>query len=347
MATEQQKTKHALILMITPAAALLFSFLVYGLVNWAMSAGGNSGESSGAGTSMHDIVMTIANTSLFVVGMVSVIAFIPCLVIGLVMLSNRNKDTIGKDEVVVTNEEIPPELQKYIKLARATSIILAIVYFLGIITIPIGIWHIVFASHLSTKKLPAQGMVKATAIISIFACWSLLAIFICIFFWHFNGILRDIQNGEKIEKTRFAAAEPTTALVIACLGIAVLIIYYIGVGVNSASSSYQSSSTSLDDTTAQLVASAKLQTHLPEKIDDVTTLTDITSSGSDIQYHDTIAGADPTAITESELYTIDKPAVCGNSDLASYLQEGIGFQYIYTVAETGAQYTVTITSSDC
>lgn len=335
MPTKENKTTRAVLLMIAPITLLIGSLFAYAIVNWILAVMG--------GVTM---LTTIFNVLLFIIGAACTIAFIPCLVIGIIMLANRNKSVDGAENITVSANTMPPELQKYIKLARATSIILAIVYILGVITIPIGIWHIVFASNLSTKKLPARGMVKATAIISIFACWSLLAIFICVFFWHFNGILKDLENDHKISRERVKASEPIAALVIACLGLAVLVAYYIA-AIAMGGSEYESTTPSLSDTTAQLAASAKLQTNLPETIDSVTTLTDITSSGTNIQYHDTVAGADPSAVTEQALYAIDKPAVCGSSNLASYLQEGIGFQYIYTVAETGAQYTITITNNDC
>lgn len=92
---------------------------------------------------------------------------------------------------------------------------------------------------------------------------------------------------------------------------------------------------------------AKSSTTLPYQVDNVTSLTDITSEGSSIQYHEQIKGADTSNLTEDALRDNVKTNVCANTDTKTLLNAGVGMEYIYTVYETGKQYQFTITQADC
>lgn len=155
-----------------------------------------------------------------------------------------------------------------------------------------------------------------------------------------------MEAGEKIAPERIKTSEPIAALTIAYIGLVVVLFYYIVV-ISGSINSRENTTISVSDTAAQLASSANSQTSYPEKIDSITTLTAITSSGNYVQYHETIAGADISSITQDALYSIIKPGICNSQDIAPYLQQGVGFQYIYTVAETGAHYTITVTNADC
>lgn len=86
---------------------------------------------------------------------------------------------------------------------------------------------------------------------------------------------------------------------------------------------------------------------LPYVIDEITTITDVTSQGSVIQYHELIKGADTTAISENALRGIVQPGICANTSVKSLFMWGVSLQYLYTVYETGQLYSVTIQNSDC
>lgn len=111
----------------------------------------------------------------------------------------------------------------------------------------------------------------------------------------------------------------------------------------NATSSYQTP-TELATQAAQV---AKSSTTLPYELDEVTRLTDITSSENNIQYHYIIHDADTSSLTSQALQDSVQPSVCANTSTKDLLGRGVGMQYMYTVQESSEGYSFLLTSSDC
>jgi len=92
---------------------------------------------------------------------------------------------------------------------------------------------------------------------------------------------------------------------------------------------------------------AKSSITLPYVLDEVTTMTDITSEGSAIQYHYVIHDADTSNLSTATLRDSVQPGVCANTSTKQLLSAGVNMQYNYTVKETGQAISFTIASSDC
>lgn len=110
-------------------------------------------------------------------------------------------------------------------------------------------------------------------------------------------------------------------------------------------------STSSFETPAELATraaeEAKSTTTLPYELDEITRLTDISSSGNNIQYHYIIHDADTSTLTSQDLQNSVQPSICANTSTAALLDRGVGMSYFYTVQENSAEYSFTITSSNC
>lgn len=116
-----------------------------------------------------------------------------------------------------------------------------------------------------------------------------------------------------------------------------------GLEPNSINSSTQTPS----ELASQGAKEAKSSTTLPYVLDEVTTLTDITSEGSAIQYHYVIHDADTSNLTTATLRNSVQPGVCANTSTKQLLNAGVSMQYNYTVKETGQAISFTIANSDC
>jgi hypothetical protein len=77
MAKVDGRTKAALWLLISPTALIVISILGFALMNWVYS-----GETGG---------IVAANIFLWLVGVVGVVAWLPGLVIGIVLLATQAK----------------------------------------------------------------------------------------------------------------------------------------------------------------------------------------------------------------------------------------------------------------
>ena len=82
MVTRRTSHKMQTLLLVGPLMGIFFSIIAYAIINF-VSAQAGSGDNS--------IINTIINILLLIVGALSVIALIPCLIIGL-YLSNKNLD---------------------------------------------------------------------------------------------------------------------------------------------------------------------------------------------------------------------------------------------------------------
>ncbi len=129
------------------------------------------------------------------------------------------------------------------------------------------------------------------------------------------------------------------------IGIVLLFQVWAAGGFQSSniSSSYETS----DELARRAVQEAKESTTLPYDVDEVTRLTDITSSGANIQYHYILHDADTSNLTSADLESSVRPSVCANTSTKALLDRGVGMQYLYSEQETSSSYSFTVTSIDC
>lgn len=83
----------------------------------------------------------------------------------------------------------------------------------------------------------------------------------------------------------------------------------------------------------------------PKKLDDVTTITDVSAESEAIRYHYVLSGVDASKISNTYLKNFLAPNIC--KEIKTLLSEGINAEYAYTVKDTGEQYFVSFSKSDC
>ena len=99
----------------------------------------------------------------------------------------------------------------------------------------------------------------------------------------------------------------------------------------------------IEDAVRQL----KTQLTLPQQVDSVTTLTDVTAEPDAIHYHYSLASSvDPAQLTPESLKQTLKTTACQNSGVKNNLNRDIDIQYTYTAASQ-RQYRTTLTKADC
>ena len=107
MTKKKQSIKLPLFLMIAPIAGIILSIFLYAIVNFifsgvttepatssdmSLSDGASIAQGADASDDLYGetpIFKTIANIVLFLLGSVSMLAIVPCLVIGNIMLNRR------------------------------------------------------------------------------------------------------------------------------------------------------------------------------------------------------------------------------------------------------------------
>lgn len=96
------------------------------------------------------------------------------------------------------------------------------------------------------------------------------------------------------------------------------------------------------------VAYAKQQYTLPTKIDNVTTLVNITEESNAIRYHYILSDVNTASISNSSIKKTLLPALCAEKDITDgILGQGINMEYSYSVKGSSKTYFVIITESDC
>lgn len=80
-----KRTKIALWLMIAPTAVLVLNFLLFAVVNY-LFRGAPSADGLFAS---QDAIQTISNVFLFVLGLAAFLAWLPGLIIGIVLLATK------------------------------------------------------------------------------------------------------------------------------------------------------------------------------------------------------------------------------------------------------------------
>lgn len=263
------------------------------------------------------------------------------------------KNGIDNSEQHSADSTPPLQLQALIKGQRSSAIIMAVISALSIYFIPWSIFYIILAVKLDSRRIPNRGLIKAAAISTLPLCFGIIPIIIDVEFWKTNKYLKEYETqGVKafISNEEWLADEPRrkrrskVAWSILLSVIVVVIALVVSAIASSNSPTQESAAASLADNAVQQFKSSST---LPQKVDDITTLTDITAAGSALQYHYQIEGADVSNLSDEVLYRNIQPNVCSNTDTRKILDAGVMMQYLYTVADTNQYYTVNVQSSDC
>ncbi|TPW76797.1 hypothetical protein [Schumannella sp. 10F1B-5-1] len=97
---------------------------------------------------------------------------------------------------------------------------------------------------------------------------------------------------------------------------------------------------------SETVAELKKQTDFPQTVDSATTLNDVTAEGDTIHYQYTVAGVDPSAVTQDALEQSVGPQLCRQNATKKLLDADVRMKYSYEV-EGGEPVSFTVTSDDC
>ena len=120
---QKRSLKLPIFLIIGPALGLILSIFLYAIVNFIFSGvtaeptptsemSLSDGASIAQGADQQDLYgsddssmfRTISNVLLFLLGSISVLAFVPCLVIGIIML-NKRRNPQENDTSAIHNKE--------------------------------------------------------------------------------------------------------------------------------------------------------------------------------------------------------------------------------------------------
>ena len=122
MTKKKQSLKLPIFLMVAPIAGIILSIFLYAIVNFiftgvstepatssdmSLSDGASIAQGADASDDLYGetpIFKTIANIVLFLLGSVSMLAIVPCLVVGIIML-NRRRNPQTDDAPATKNKE--------------------------------------------------------------------------------------------------------------------------------------------------------------------------------------------------------------------------------------------------
>lgn len=97
----------------------------------------------------------------------------------------------------------------------------------------------------------------------------------------------------------------------------------------------------------QAVQEVKTQLPLPYKLDQVTTMTNVTAEPNAIRYHYILSGIDTSKITNDLLRNSLIQNICSNKDTKNLLNQDINMEYSYSVENSTQTYFVSFTKTDC
>jgi hypothetical protein len=231
---------------------------------------------------------------------------------------------------------------------------MAILSVLSVYFIFWAIFYIILAVKLDPRKVPSRALIKGAAIATLPLCLGIIPIIIDIEFWRMNTKLREYEArgaGAFISDEEYMSAEPKRkkGRVIAwsiLLSVLALLTFLVIAAIATGGSSRPESSMTLAERAVNEVNSDSTFT-LPKKIDDVTTLTAITSNGNEIEYHYRLDGADYDNLSDSALYDSIRPNVCSDTDTRELIDAGVTMTYLYEASETTDAYTVRVAGADC
>lgn len=108
-----------------------------------------------------------------------------------------------------------------------------------------------------------------------------------------------------------------------------------------------SSSDSKEEIIKQSIQYVKTQIPLPYKLDQLTTMVDVTAEPGAIRYHYILSGIDTNQINDALLKKGLLANICENKDTANILNRDINLEYSYSVENSTQKYFVSFTKSDC
>lgn len=111
--------------------------------------------------------------------------------------------------------------------------------------------------------------------------------------------------------------------------------------------SSDNNSTSKTELINQAVREVKAQLPLPYKLDQVTTMVDVTAEPGAIRYHYVLSGVDASKITNELLKNSLGPNICQNKDTKNLLNQDINMEYSYSVENSSQKYFISFTKTDC
>jgi hypothetical protein len=97
----------------------------------------------------------------------------------------------------------------------------------------------------------------------------------------------------------------------------------------------------------QAVQEVKAQIPLPYKLDQVTTMVDVTAEPGAIRYHYILSGVDTSKITNDLLKNSLGAGICQNNDTKNLLNQDINMEYSYSVENSAQKYFISFTKTDC
>lgn len=110
---------------------------------------------------------------------------------------------------------------------------------------------------------------------------------------------------------------------------------------NSSSSSYSTA-----ELITETVKEVKASMTLPSKLDEVTTLVDVTTEPTAIRYHYMLSSIDIDKLSNAYLKNYMGSSICENADTKNLLNQNINIEYSYVV-DSGERYFVSFTKADC
>lgn len=106
------------------------------------------------------------------------------------------------------------------------------------------------------------------------------------------------------------------------------------------------STLSTGDLIKETVKEIKAEMVLPNQLDEVTKLVDITAQPSAIRYHYELSGVDTSKLSNNYLKNYLSSSICENADTKNLLNQNINMEYSYVV-DSGERYFVSFTKADC
>lgn len=121
----------------------------------------------------------------------------------------------------------------------------------------------------------------------------------------------------------------------------------VPVEVKSAITSCSQQNASNPTNIQQLVEVTKSQYKFPYKIDDITTMVDITAEQGAIRYHYVLSGSDMNNLSNNAIKSSLKTDICQDKDTKTLLDSGVNMEYSYSVSGSNNKYFIVFNKSDC
>ncbi|MEI6532206.1 MAG: DUF4190 domain-containing protein [Candidatus Roizmanbacteria bacterium] len=97
----------------------------------------------------------------------------------------------------------------------------------------------------------------------------------------------------------------------------------------------------------EAIKSAKEQITLPYKIDELTTLVNLTAESGAIRYHYILSGANVEKLSDDILKKSLIAGVCQNKQTKNFIDQDINMEYSYTIKNSTQKYFVSVSKSNC